>query len=57
MLKFTQEDVPIVGEKKELKALKQLQRVLEEQIDSVHEEMVEIQALRIEQGDDPIYKH
>jgi len=57
MLKFTQEDVPIVREKKELKALKQLQRVLEEQIDSVHEEMVEIQALRIEQGDDPIYKH
>ena len=53
MLKFTQDDVPRVRERKELKALERLQRVLEEQIDSAHEQMVEIQALRIEKGDEP----
>lgn len=53
MLKFTQDDGPRVREKTELKALERLQRVLEEQIDSVHEQMVEIQVLRIEKGDEP----
>lgn len=53
MLKFTQDDGPRVREKTELKALERLQRVLEEQIDSVHGQMVEIQVLRIEKGDEP----
>ena len=30
-----------------------MQKTLEKQIDSVHEQMVEIQALRIEKGEEP----
>ena len=52
MLKFTREDVPRIRDK-ELKPLERLQKALEEQIDSVHEQKVQIQALRIEKGDQP----
>ena len=53
MLKFTRDDVPRIRDKKELKPLERLQKALEEQIDSVHEQKVQIQALRIEKGDEP----
>ena len=53
MLKFTTEEVPRIREKKELKALERLQKDLEKQLDGVHEQKVQIQALKIEQGDDP----
>ena len=51
MLEFTRDDVPRIREKKELKALERLQKVLEEQIDNVRKQIV--QALRIEKGDEP----
>ena len=51
LLKFTRDDVPRIQEKNELKAAERLQKALEQQIDSVHEQMVEIQALKIENGD------
>ena len=47
LLKFTRDDVPRIQEKNELKAAERLQKALEQQIDSVHEQMVEIQALKI----------
>ena len=53
LLKFTHDDVPRIQEKNELKAAERLQKALEQQIDSVHEQMVEIQALKIENGDQP----
>ena len=53
LLEFTRDDVPRIQEKKDLKATEQLQKTLEKQIDSVHEKMVEIQALRIEKGEEP----
>ena len=53
MLEFTRDDVPRIREKKELKALERLQKGLEEQIDSVHEKIVQVQALRIEKEDKP----
>ena len=53
MLKFTTEEVPRIREKKELKALERLQKDLEKQLDGVHEQKVQIQALKIEQGDYP----
>ena len=53
MLKFTRDDVPRIRDKKELKPLERLQKALEEQIDSIHEQKVQIQALRIEKGDEP----
>ena len=53
MLKFTRDDVPRIRDKKELKPLERLQKALEEQIDSVHKQKVQIQALRIEKGDEP----
>ena len=43
---------PRIREKKELKALERLQKDLEKQLDGVHEQKVQIQALKIEQGDD-----
>ena len=46
LLEFTRDDVPRIQEKKDLKATERLQKTLEKQIDSVHEQMVEIQALR-----------
>ena len=52
MLKFTTEEVPRIREKKELKALERFQKDLEKQLDGVHEQKVQIQALKIEQGDD-----
>ena len=48
MLEFTQEDIPRIREKNELKALERLRKVLEEQIDSVHKQKVEF-----EKGDEP----
>ena len=54
MLKFTREDVPRIRGKNELKALERLQKAMEGQIDGVHEQMFQIQALRIENGDDPV---
>ena len=53
LLKFTGDDVPRIQEKNELKAAERLQKALEQQIDSVHEQMVEIQALKIGNGDQP----
>ena len=53
LLKFTRDDVPRIQEKNELKAAERLQKALVQQIDSVHEQMVEIQALKIENGDQP----
>ena len=53
MLEFTQEDIPRIREKNELKALERLRKVLEEQIDNVHEQKVQIQAMRFEKGDQP----
>ena len=53
LLEFTRDDVPRIQEKKDLKATERLQKTLEKQIDSVHEQMVEIQALRIEKGEEP----
>ena len=52
MLKFTTEEVPRIREKKELKGLERLQKDLKKQLDGVHEQKVQIQALKIEQGDD-----
>ena len=53
LLKFTRDDVPRIHEKNAIKAAERLQRALEQQIGSVHERMVEIQALKIEKGDQP----
>ena len=53
LLKFTGDDVPRIQEKNELKAAERLQKAVEQQIDSVHEQMVEIQALKIGNGDQP----
>ena len=53
LLKFSRNDVPRIQEKNELKAAERFQKALEQQIDSVHEQMVEIQALKIENGDQP----
>ena len=53
LLEFMRDDVPRIQEKKDLKATERLQKTLEKQIDSVHEQMVEIQALRIEKGEEP----
>ena len=53
LLEFPRDDVPRIQEKKDLKATERLQKTLEKQIDSVHEQMVEIQALRIEKGEEP----
>ena len=53
MLEFTQEDIPRIREKNELKALECLRKVLEEQIDSVHKQKVEMQAMQFEKGDEP----
>ena len=53
LLKFTGDDVPRIQEKNELKAAERLQKALEQQIESVHEQMVEIQALKMEKGDQP----
>ena len=53
LLKFTRDDVPRIHEKNAIKAAEGLQRALEQQIGSVHERMVEIQALKIEKGDQP----
>ena len=53
LLKFTGDDVPRIQEKNELKAAERLQKALEQQIDSVHGQMVEIQALKIGNGDQP----
>ena len=53
LLEFTRDDVPRIQEKKDLKTTERLQKTLEKQIDSVHEQMVEIQALRIEKGEEP----
>ena len=53
LLKFTGDDVPRIQEKNELKVAERLQKALEQQIDSVHEQMVEIQALKIGNGDQP----
>ena len=50
LLEFTRDDVPRIQDKK---ATERLQKTLEKQIDSVHEQMVEIQALRIEKGEEP----
>ena len=47
LLKFTRDDVSrsrIQG-KNELRAAERLQKALEQQIDNIHEQMVEIQAL------------
>ena len=52
LLEFTQDDIPRIQEKKDL-TTERLQRTLEKQIDSDHEQMVEIQALRIEKGEEP----
>ena len=51
LLEFTQDDIPRIQEKKDL-TTERLQRTLEKQIDSDHEQMVEIQALRIEKGEE-----
>ena len=51
LLEFPRDDVPRIQEKKDLKATERLQKTLEKQIDSVHEQMVEIQALGIEKGE------
>ena len=53
LLKFTRDNVPRIQEKNELKAAERLQKGLEQQIDSVHEQMVEIEALKIENGEQP----
>ena len=53
LLEFTEEDVPRIQEKNELKAAERLERALEEQMDSVHEQMMQVKALRIEKGDEP----
>ena len=53
LLEFTRDNVPRIQEKKALKATERLQKTLEKQIDSVLEQMVEIQALRIEKGEEP----
>ena len=52
-LKFTRDDILRIQEKNELKVAERLQKALEQQIDSLHEQMVEIQALKIEKGDQP----
>ena len=52
LLEFTRDDIPRIQEKKDL-TTERLQRTLEKQIDSDHEQMVEIQALRIEKGEEP----
>ena len=52
LLEFTRDDVPRIQEKKDLKATERSQKTLEKQIDSVHEQMVEMQALRIEKGEE-----
>ena len=41
-------------EKNKLKAHERLQKVMEGQIDGVHEQMFQKQALKIENGDDPV---
>ena len=46
LLKFTWDDTPRIQEKNKLKAAERLQKALEQQIGSVHEQMVEIQALK-----------
>ena len=53
LLEFTRNDVPRIQEKKDLKATERLQKTLKKQIDSVLEQMVEMQALRIEKGEEP----
>ena len=53
LLAFTRDDVPRIQEKKDLKATERLEKTLEKQLDSVHEQTVEIQALRIEKGKEP----
>ena len=52
LLEFTRDDTPRIQERKDLKATERLQKTLEKQINSVHEQMVEIQALRIEKGEE-----
>lgn len=52
-LKFTRDDILRIQEKNKLKVAERLQKALEQQIDSLHEQMVEIQALKIEKGDQP----
>lgn len=52
MLEFTRDDVPRIQEKKELRALEWLQKVVEEQTDTIHEQIVQIQALWIKKGDE-----
>lgn len=46
LLKFSWDDTPRIQEKNELKAAEQLQKTLEQQIDSVYEQMVEVQVLK-----------
>ncbi|PFX33020.1 hypothetical protein AWC38_SpisGene2141 [Stylophora pistillata] len=53
LLEFTRDDIPRIQEKKDLKATERLQKTLEKQIDSVPEQMMEIQALKIEKGEEP----
>ena len=53
LLRFTQEEIPRIREKNELRALERLQKGLEEQIDSIHEQKMQIQAMRFEEGDEP----
>ena len=51
MLEFTRDDTPRIRKKNELKSLERHEKVFGEQIENIHEQKVQVQVARIEEGD------